>query len=167
MSLESCDQNTERLVEYADGELAATETVAVAGHLDVCPVCRRRLAALRRSLAAAQEVWQDAGSAAAPAARPWLYRAGLGVAAAILLIGLAWFVGPQRPGPTATAAQIEREVADAGLAEQMLLSGRMLAETPGGQSYAVERFRFITEHYPATVAAREARTRLVAITEKG
>ena len=36
-----CSEITERLWEYLDGELAAKEAVAVNGHLDGCPCCRR------------------------------------------------------------------------------------------------------------------------------
>ncbi len=174
MSPDACGQYAERLVDFADGELPAAEARRVAEHLAGCPACRQRLTALRQSLAAAQEVWQSAaaelintGPQARRPARRWWPRAGIGVAAAFLLLVLTRFTVWPRHGSATSADQVAHQIADAGLAEQMLVVGRMLAETPGGQPYAVERYRYITEHYPATTAAREARTRLAALTEKG
>ena len=65
-----------------------------------------------------------------------------------------------------SAAEIEREIQDAGLAAQMLLAGEMLAQTPGGASYAAERFLSITSRYPKTEAANRARERLAALKER-
>jgi predicted anti-sigma-YlaC factor YlaD len=169
-----CEYYRERLVDLADGELSATEATQVAEHLAACPACRQRLAALRRSLGAAQEVWQTAAedlegvgaSPRRPALRWWPW-AGVGVAAAVLVLALVRFAARPAQRPAPAPEQVARQIADAGLAEQMLVVGRMLAETPGGQSYAVGRYRYIAEHYPATGAAREACTRLGAMTEKG
>jgi anti-sigma factor RsiW len=169
-----CEQYPDRLVDYADGDLSAADARQVAEHLGACPACRRRLMALRQSLAATQGFWQaradqlaDIGTTAKPRMRRVWPRAAVGVAAAVLLLVLARFAVWQRHEPVAAPAEVVRQVEDAGLAEQMLVVGRMLSETPGGQPYAAERFRYITEHYPATGAAHEARTCLAAMTEKG
>jgi anti-sigma factor RsiW len=174
MPPEACGQYWQQLVDFADGELQAVEAAQVARHLAACPACRRRLQALRQSLAAAQGIWQAAaddlvntGSRGRRPVRHWWPRAGIGVAAALLLLALARFAARPSPEPAPAPEQVARQIAAAGLAEQMLVVGGMLAETPGGQPYAVERYRYITEHYPATSAAQEARTRLAELTRKG
>lgn len=182
MAPKACDLIAERLVDYSDGELSPADAAGVTAHLAGCPACRRRLAALRASLAAARGVWQSVAEevavtspASAPRrrlARRWLPRIGVAVAAAAALVlaavrfGAAPAPEPVQPVPV-TAAQVEREIRDAGTAKAMLLVGDQLAETPGGRPYAEARFHYITEHYPATSAADEARARLAAMTEKG
>ncbi|MBP7744933.1 MAG: zf-HC2 domain-containing protein [Phycisphaerae bacterium] len=182
MAPETCDLIAERLVDYADRELSPAEAAGVAEHVAACPACRRRLAALRQSLAAAQGVWQSVVDEVRPtgpttasrrrSARRWLPRVGVAVtAAATLLFAVARFGRTPETAPVKpvamTAAQVEREIQDAGAAQAMLLVGDQLAETPGGRPYAEARFYYITEHYPATSAAAEARARLAALTERG
>lgn len=58
MNEKTCDQFAEKLVDYADGELPADESAAVIQHVATCPRCRETLAALRKSLALAQTIWQ-------------------------------------------------------------------------------------------------------------
>jgi hypothetical protein len=48
------DQWTDRLSEYVDGELAASERTALEAHLTACAGCRTTLDALRRVVARAQ-----------------------------------------------------------------------------------------------------------------
>lgn len=185
MSSDLCETYRGQLVDYADGELDAAESARIANHLAMCPACRRRLAALRTSLAAARRIWAETadgltalpsgvsdGSRRAPARRRWPYRLAYGVAAAILLL-LAYFVrlpglpSGAPPNPTAASlAQVEEEIWEAGMAQQMLMTGRILSETPGGASYAAERYRFITEHFTGTGGAREARAQLAGPNER-
>jgi len=86
------------------------------------------------------------------------------------LAGPWWFprqvvVRPTGSGP-ASVAQLEQEIWEVGMASEMLLVADMLAATPGGEPYAVNRLRFITENYADTQPAREAQVRLAALTER-
>jgi anti-sigma factor RsiW len=182
MPRERCENWAELLVDYADGEFDQAERVRVAAHLEACPDCRRRLEALRNSLALAQGVWSeraaelDQTSAAATGRRirtrrraPWV---AIAAAAAVLLVVLRPLQSP-RPTPVVPAsteqgsvAQVEQEIWEIGIASEMLLVADMLAATPGGEPYAVNRLRFITENYADTQPAREAQIRLAALTER-
>ena len=182
MSRKSCETCREELVEFADGELDTARAARISDHLAACPACRRQLAALQTSLSLARELWAEASpaplsTAQAAGGRPheirrWSYRLGWGAAAAIfLLLGYLVlppgpkFVTPAKP-PQVSAAEIEREIQDAGLAAQMLLAGDMLAQTPGGAPYATDCFLSITLLYPKTEAAGQARVRLTALKER-
>lgn len=182
MAPDTCESWSEQLVDYADGELDETQRAHVAAHLQACPDCRRRLEALRKSLALAQGVWSERAAeleqiparATGRGIRtrrraPWL---AIAAAAAVLLVVLRPLQSPQ---PTAvvpsgveqrSVAQIEQEIWEVGIASEMLLIGDMLAATPGGEPYAVNRFRFIIKSYDDTEAACEAQTRLAALTER-
>ncbi len=183
MSSETCEALRDDLVDYADGELEAEKVAAIETHLRDCPSCRRLLSALRASLSAARQIWTDGGSEpvslpTAPARRssPLRFRRlawSCGAAAAILFAlaysasSLRWTAVKPSESSGVAAERVEREILDSGLAQEMLLVGQMLAQTPGGETYARDRFRFITEQYPATDAAREARACLAANSGKG
>ena len=51
---------SDRLVDYADGELSPGESAEVAEHLAACERCRAAVRALRRSLHLARAIWRDA-----------------------------------------------------------------------------------------------------------
>jgi len=179
---DTCEGWSEQLVDYADGELDQAEHVRVGAHLQACPACRRRLEALRKSLALAQGVWSERAAeleqiparATGRGIRtrrrvPWL---AIAAAAAVLLVVLRPLQSP-RPTPVVppgtqqrSVAQVEQEIWEVGMAGEMLLVADMLAATPGGEPYAVNRLRFITENYADTRPAREAQIRLAALTER-
>jgi anti-sigma factor RsiW len=48
----TCDQASELLTAYLDGELADAERAAVEAHLSGCPACQSRVEALRSAIAA-------------------------------------------------------------------------------------------------------------------
>ena len=182
MAPDTCDSWFEQLVDYADGELDEAQRAHVAAHLQACPDCGRRLEALRKSLALAQGVWSERAAElqqipAPNTARgirtrrraPWL---AIAAAAAVLLVVLRPLQSP-RPAPVVPAgaeersvAQIEQEIWEVGMASEMLLVADMLAATPGGEPYAVNRLRFITENYADTRPAREAEVRLATLNER-
>ncbi len=180
-----CETISESLVDYADGELPATESASVAQHLTTCAQCRTKLDALRRSLEAAHTIWADAESELIAAGRPrrtdiaprrsWVRRAGLAAAALLLMIG-GERVWRQQVAPTAdpipppsgglSLAEIEREIRLAALPVQMLAAADFLAEQPGGQEIACERYEYIAAAYPDSDAAIEsARKHLQHCTE--
>ena len=53
-----CEQITEMLVDYADGQLSAGESRQVVEHLAKCEHCRSILRALKRSLDLAGELFE-------------------------------------------------------------------------------------------------------------
>lgn len=85
-----CQNIQERLSAYMDGETSLAETEQVARHLEVCPECRRELAALKRLSAALAELKVTVPPLAVPRLQPgraaWWQALSL---AASLVIGLA------------------------------------------------------------------------------
>jgi anti-sigma factor RsiW len=167
----TCEQIDDQLVGYADGELPEIESAAVAEHLAICAECRKTVAALKKSIAAAGIIWQDAQSDLAHVhitqrRRYRLLRPAL-VAASILLLltgSLVWHLLPSGHNSslsqTMTLAELERTVTRAGVATHLLAAADYLGEQPGGAELAVERYRYILTVYPETKAATEARLRL-------
>ena len=169
-----CDQYEDKLVDYADGELPAHESAAVAEHLAACPHCREMVAALRRSIELAEVIWQageaDLADVSVPTRQrplwPRLRRPALAAASILVLVGvsLIWRAAqPTAPAPgqdAATIAEFERAIARAGAAMELFSAADYLAEQPGGQEIAQERFRYILTNYPETEAAAKCRSRL-------
>lgn len=166
----SCEQITEKLVDYADGQLSPAESNEVAGHLAACADCRRLLDGLRRSLELAGVVWED-GAAGTEAVRipvsrrparscRWRYAA---VAASILLVvaaSIVWraLVGPKEAGPT--FAEIERQIIDEGTAAKLLAATDLLAGKPYAEGLIKSQYEYILDRYPNTKAAATARLRI-------
>jgi hypothetical protein len=119
------DTWTDRLSEYLDGELSATERAELEDHLGHCADCRSVLAELRRVVGRAQaledrpvaaELWTGiADRIGAPAAvrpirhpRRYTFTApqllAAGIALAILSGGGAWLARPDRLTPAPTVA---------------------------------------------------------------
>ena len=55
-----CDQFTDALVDYADGELPGADGAKLEDHLASCQSCRRTVEALRKSIDLVRVVWADA-----------------------------------------------------------------------------------------------------------
>ena len=182
MNESTCHKYEDELVDYADGELPPNDSAALAEHLAACPHCRETLAALRRSIDLAGVIWQageaDLAEVAVPvrsrSRRFRLHRPALVAASILLLVGvsLVWRAVPQSgrslaPGQNEpTIAELERMVARAGVAMEMLGAAEYLAEQPGGQEIAKERLRYIVSAYPETEAAAACRSRLQSILER-
>lgn len=129
------DQWTDRLSEYADGDLSEAEQAGVEAHLETCPECADTLADLRRIVrrarvlgehAPARDLWPGIAEriGAGPRRRrisfslPQLLAAG--IALAVLSGGGAWLLHPG-PGGLATRwsppAPPDFPVATAGITE--------------------------------------------------
>ncbi|MHC4154252.1 MAG: anti-sigma factor family protein [Planctomycetota bacterium] len=167
----SCEHIDKLLVDYADGELSASESSQVAEHICKCQRCRRTVQALQRSLDLAGIVWADgleeirgAGlprTKAAPRIRWCRYAA---VAAGILIVVGIWIVWPTpttRPKDAVPKmAEIERTIQEAGRAARLLAAAELLGEYPDAKSIAEQQYRYIVETYPQTPAATQAKPRI-------
>jgi anti-sigma factor RsiW len=183
----SCDEFTTRLVDYADGQLPSNESHKVTEHLAGCETCRRQLEALRRSLEVARVVWEDnevelasVGSEGIVSAerlstrRVRHRRMTLIAAGVVLLIGGALLrqltrqpasVVTQSP-ELLTPDEIRREVMRAGIAMQLVVAADLLAEQPGGEEYACERYRHIVTAYANSPAALVSQNRLKSLCDE-
>ena len=165
----SCEQITELLVDYADGQLSPAESGEVAEHLAKCEDCRRMLDALQRSLELAGVIWED-GLAEVDAIRVpishkvrtlrWSRYAA--IAASILLVVTAsvlWrgLVRPRQAGPS--FAEIERKIIDEGTAAKLLAAADLLADKSYAKGLVKSQYEYILDRYPNTKAAATARLR--------
>jgi len=177
----SCKDIATKLVDYADGRLAAAESAEVAEHLGECAACRETVGALVKSLELAQAVWQAgeanlAGVAVSSKGKAgWHWRrVGAAAACIALLLGgtLIWCLArPARhePDPGAverTLAAIEQAVMRAGEAAQLLAVADMVAQQPGNADYARERFEYIAANYPDMDAGIQAKLRIQSFPER-
>ena len=180
MANKPCDDIRDMLVAYSDGELSVEEKAQVEEHLAACEVCREELQALERSLELAKAIWRDQEAGIAEieplnfgrkSRRVELCWAALAASILIALGGiLIWqaISPPQRhvvPPPTIpepTAAEIEREVNRAAIAAQMLAVADHLAEIPGGEPFAKERYSYLVNTYGDMEAGRQAKKQLQA-----
>lgn len=186
MNASSCDAVFEKLVDFADGALPADESAQVAEHVADCEKCRAQSEALRRSLGLAREIWDDADAQLAaldppgePTERPerrfpWALWFPVSVAASVALLvtsGLLFKAGrdaPISPAPsppvvaTDTLEQIKFRIAQEGVASRMLGAADLLANQPGGEDIACERYRYVLATYPETQAATECEARLAS-----
>ena len=179
-----CETIREKLVEFADGELPARGMAAVADHVAECAECRQRLAALRRSLALAQTVWHDADSQLASIEAPgpirmlprnWRGVALVAASVALFAAGGLYFEMQRGDLPSAPPAKvadagddlapIKLRIAREGVASQLLAAANLLAEQPGGEDIACERYHYVAAAYPETRAATECEARLSALCE--
>ena len=98
----------------------------------------------------------------------------LAIAASVLVVlgGAIWLsfsVRAKQAEPSKnkmTVEEIELAVIRAGIAEQMLAAGDLLAEQPGGQQYARERYMYVAATYPNDKVAEKAKSRLQKLSER-
>lgn len=156
-----CREFVDKIVDYIDGELPEGEAHAVAKHLAACEPCRRTAEALDRSLGLARVLWSDnlanEGSLPQSTSVPRLHRIRVyAVAASVLVaVSLLVFVIANHPsGLSSTRFEdVERQVADAGAAAQLLAATQILAQCEGTESIVQEQCRYILSNYPGTPAA--------------
>jgi len=166
----SCDEINKMLVNYADGELSASESRMVAEHLAKCERCRSTLKALERSLNLAGLIWQDGLAEIStigllkvrPASR-LRWRRYVAIAACILFvlacsIVLRTLTISVETEPT--LAEIERKVSESASAARSLAVADMLAKYPGAETFVMRQYRHIVDAYPQTAAAAEAKLRI-------
>ena len=166
----SCKDIAEMLVDYADGQLSASESSEVAEHLAKCERCRSILEALHTSLDLAGVIWED-GLAETEAIRIPIPRKTrkirwpryAAIAASILLVltsALVWRVLVRPAKKELTFAEIERKIIESGSAARLLAAADLLAKYPDAETIAKRQYRYIVERYPETAAAAKAKLRI-------
>jgi len=153
-----CKEFADRIVDYVDGELPEAEARAMAQHLATCEPCRRTAEALNRSLGLARVLWSDNLDDArqtAPVGGSRRIRI-CAVAASILVAAsvLVFVIANHPSGSSSTRFEdVERQVADAGAAAELLAATQILAQCEGTESIVQEQCRYILSNYPGTPAA--------------
>ena len=166
----SCKETDKMLVDYADGQLSASESSEVAEHLAKCESCRRTLQALQRSLELTGIIWED-GLAETEAIRIPIPRKArklrwpryAAVAAGILLAltsAVVWRALVRPPEREPTFAEIERKIIESGSAARLLAAADLLAKYPDAETIAERQYRYIVKTYPQTAAAAKAKLRI-------
>ena len=180
MSKTPCEEFADRIVDYVDGELPEDEAQTVAQHLAECEPCRRTAEALRRSLGLAQVLWNDnlavrsdAVGATPCGCPPRKGRHGglplqrtanlprrksfymLAAASILLATGTSFlvFFRPTPRQPPITFEEVQRQVARAGTAAQLLAATRLVAQCEGTESIVQQQYRYILREYTDTPAA--------------
>ncbi len=187
MTTYPCDEVADRLIDYADGELPNTESAEVAAHLGHCEHCRRQLTALQRSLELARVIWDDNEAELTDshlqstfritrpraAWRPRRRTAAIAAAVALLVtIGLHHRTVQQdvpvtvQHSESLTVRELELQITRVGVAMQLLVAADILAEQPGGEEFACERYRYVAAAYPDTEAALQSKSRLASLCEE-
>jgi len=158
-----CKEFADRIVDYVDGELPEDEAQAMSCHLAECERCRQTTEALQRSLGLAKVLWSDnlaEPAAAAPArhVQKSQRRSFYVVAAAagiLLATGSSFFVffhlAP--PQPPLAFEEVQRQVARAGRAAELLAATRIVAQCEGTESIVEQQYRYILREYADTPAA--------------
>ena len=156
------------LVEFADGELAASDERAVREHLQGCERCTCEVELLRRSLECALEVWDGCSAEVSGSVRPrrklvrWWIGAAAGIAAMVLVM-LGMFGGGDKDTVefeltlAELVAKVEMDIENAGIAGELLAKAEILARNEKYKDIARNRLKFITEVYPCTGAAEKAK----------
>lgn len=159
-----CKEFTNRIVDYADGELPEAEAQAVAQHLAACEPCRRTTEALNRSLGLANILWADTlgDSQAVPAKkfhpiRFYAVAAGVLIAVSILVLTVS---DRHSERSSIHVEELERQVARAGAAAELLAATQILARCEGAEVLVERQYQFILKEYAGTLAAESVRTRL-------
>lgn len=166
----SCEDISEMLVDYADGQLSASESSEVAEHLVKCECCRRTLEALQSSLKLAGVIWED-GLAETKTIRIPIPRKArklrwpryAAIAASILLVltsALVWRALVRPPERELTFAEIERKIIESGSATRLLAAADLLAKYPDAETIAKRQYHYVVKTYPETPAAAEAKLRI-------
>ena len=178
----SCRDIEPRLVDFADGELPDGENTAVAEHLASCPSCRTTLDTLKTSIDLAGLIWQEAESQLAKVQAPTTTRsprrrarrASLVAACALLMLSGAalWHVLSESDQPVMhadagpTLEEIRRTIDREAISAQLLAAADMLAELPGGDTMAEERYRYVADEYADTEANSHVRARLQLLMQR-
>lgn len=166
----------ERLVAYADGDLSPNEAERIAEHIATCPDCQVVTEALERSLQVTQAIWQT-GQAQWPETHSFdevranrrSFMKVIAVAASILLVlasGVLWRL-LSKPGDhthmisdEVKIAELRLKIADSSDAAQLLAAAELLSKYPEVESRVKQRYRYIVETYPETIAAAKAKLKI-------
>lgn len=160
-----CDNYTDPLVDYADGDLSQDEAQRVAQHLATCESCRRTVQALERSLGLMEGIWSEnlgESDAAVAEVRPRrLQRVRLyALAASILIVAsvvaVAVFHSRQQQA-SAPFEEVQQEIARVGAAAELLAATQIIARCEGTEAIVERQYRYILEEYAGTPAANSIR----------
>jgi anti-sigma factor RsiW len=166
-----CEEYADKIVDYIDGELPEAEAESVAQHLAECERCRQMVQALDRSLGLAKALWSDnRGGSGKRSLRslPMVHRTHrtigkLACAASILLVAslLALVIPNHYPQePSIRLEDLERQVARAGTAAELLAATRIVAQCEGTECIVERQYRYILREYANTPAAKTIRADL-------
>ncbi len=169
MTRTTCEELSDRIVDYVDGELSAEEAQIVARHLSECPRCRQTASDLQRSLGLAIVIWEDNLAlpvAVAPARHVrrlqrksfYALAAAAGILLAMGLLVLPWRQGPQ--SHAIRAEHVEQQVARAGLAAELFAATQMLAQCEGTETIVKHQYQYILREYADTPVAKTIRAGL-------
>ena len=165
----SCENIELMLVDYADGQLPASDTSTVTEHLAQCDECRNVLDALQKSLELAGDIWADSlaetESIRIPAAKTRKIRRPryAAIAAGILVVAttsVMWHTLTRPKAGELTFAEIERKISESGSAARLLAAAELLGENPDVETIVKQQYRYIVETYPETAAAAKAKLRI-------
>jgi len=179
---ESCEAIRPLLVDYCDGQLRQDQRETVEAHLEHCGACRSEVAALRRSLILAQQVWREAQTESSLRGRRHRLRLAGGVAIAAGLLLAAGLIlrgwpgeSPHSPVPVESTAHelpvppqtdgdgsaVEISMADVlrmiereETAARQAKSAILLARYPEVRCEAVAALHRISLDYPDTAAGK-------------
>lgn len=168
MTQKTCQEIEEHLVDFADGLLNDKTERPVSEHLESCDLCRQRVEALNRSLNLAQTIWQEnldqtdekpiVRFAGISRLKRWCY------AAAVILFcfGLTlYFITPSRPVTSPlTVEQVEWQLEVEASAARLLATAEILSQRQHAKELPKSQYRYLLNHYPATHAGTQARTKL-------
>lgn len=164
----ACAALRDGLVDLADGELSESEAAAIEAHLRQCADCARLLAALRRSLDLATDVWESALEPAPPPLRTggrrrwWLTARFVAAAAVVALMVRLWTAPSVSSTAPLSAAELTREIHERGMAARWLAVGDLALADEATRSYATNLYQNVIERYPGTTPASLAAQRLRA-----
>lgn len=162
---------SDRLVEFADGEVFADDHRRMAEHLLQCPACRDELRQLERSLQLAKAEWRLAAHPATPATAPTRSRHWPSIAAraaacivCLLAAGAFWLRGVKPiAGPIKvvvhnesvtlkpmTAGEINDYISRQERVARLAVAVKVLASQPGLECYASRAKQYMTAIGEAT-----------------
>jgi anti-sigma factor RsiW len=166
----SCKEIERILVDYADGDLSASESSQVAEHIAHCESCRGTLDALAKSLKLADVIWEDrleqlkdVRVSISEKTRQIRWPRYAAIAACILLVvisAIVWRALSRPAEKEPTFAEMEQKIAEAGNAPRLLAAVELLLEFPEAENIVSQQYRYIIETYPQTPAAAKAKLRI-------
>lgn len=173
----TCSEMPEaKLVALVEGDLLPEEAEDATRHIDQCQACRESVKTYRRSLDLVKQMWQKDEAHWQVAVSPGMKKSGackgirrIAVAAAVfLLLSLGGMGLIRLAGDGADSvdkgidlAELEFELERAALGRQMLAVADLLSQQTGGAAYAVDRYRYVIEHYERE--RQTAQTRLQSL----
>lgn len=165
-----CEDINKMLVDYADGELSASDSNKVKEHLNKCEQCREMLTALQKSLELTEVIWADSveenegiSISLRQKKKKVRWSRYAAVAAGILLVAttsIVWLVLEKPINQEISFAEIERRINDSASAARLLAAAELLARYSDDKDLIKEQYRYIVETYPQTSEAAQAKLKI-------